>query len=81
MIVATTKYVSLGSILVMICYFIQLVFFGQMGHLGVRASLLPEVYIVGALFSLMGIWRHRENLKRLIAGTENKFSMGKSEKK
>lgn len=80
-IVAITRYVSLGSILVMICYFIQLVFFGQMGHLGVRASLLPEVYIVGALFSLMGIWRHRENIKRLFAGTENKFSMGKSESK
>lgn len=79
-IVAVTRYVSLGSILVMICYFVELVIFGQLGFLGVSKGLLLEVYIVGALFSLMGIWRHRENIKRLIAGTENKFSMGKSSK-
>lgn len=79
-VVAATKYVSLGSILVMVCYFAELVIFGQLGHLGVKTKLLPETYVVGALFSLMGIWRHRENIKRLLAGTENKFSMGKSSK-
>lgn len=79
-VVATTKYVSLGSILVMACYFAELVAFGQLGHLDVKPQLLPETYVVGALFSLMGIWRHRENIKRLLAGTENKFSMGKSSK-
>lgn len=77
-IVAVTRYVSLGSILVMICFWIQLVIFGQLGHLGANSALLLEVYIVGALFSIMGIWRHRENIKRLIAGKENKFSMSKS---
>ncbi len=79
-VVATTKYVSLGSILVMACYFAELVAFGQLGHLDVKPQLLPETYVVGALFSLMGIWRHRENIKRLLSGTENKFSMGKSSK-
>ena len=79
-VVAATKYVSLGSILVMACYFAELVAFGQLGHLDVKPQLLPETYVVGALFSLMGIWRHRENIKRLLAGTENKFSMGKSSK-
>ena len=80
-VVAVTRYVSLGSILVMICYFAQLVLFGQLGYLGVQKDLLAETYIVGALFSLMGIWRHRENVKRLLTGTENKFSMGKSSDK
>lgn len=79
-VVATTKYVSLGSILVMACYFAELVAFGQLGHLDVKPQLLPETYVAGALFSLMGIWRHRENIKRLLSGTENKFSMGKSSK-
>ncbi len=76
-VVAITRYVSLGSILVMICYFIELVVFGQLGYLGVEQELLLELYVVGALFSLMGIWRHRENIKRLLSGTENKFSTGK----
>lgn len=75
-IVAVTRYVSLGSILVMICFWVQLVLFGQLGHLDVNPNLMPEIYIVGALFSVMGIWRHRENIKRLITGKENKFSMG-----
>lgn len=78
LVVAATRYVSLGSILVMICFWVELVIFGQLGHLGANADLQLEIYIVGALFSLMGIWRHRENIKRLIAGKENKFSMGKS---
>ena len=76
-VVATTKYVSLGSILVMACYFAELVAFGQLGHLDVKPQLLPETYVVGALFSLMGIWRHRENIKRLLSGTENKMNFGK----
>ncbi len=74
--VAVTRYVSLGSILVMICFWVQLVLFGQLGHLNVNSNLILEIYIVGALFSVMGIWRHRENIKRLLAGKENKFSMG-----
>ncbi len=72
--VLITKYVSLGSILVVVVYFIELVAFGQMGFLGVEETLLPEAYAVGAAFSLLAIWRHRGNIGRLIAGTENKFS-------
>ena len=74
--VAVTRYVSLGSIVVMICFWVQLVLYGQLGHLNVNSNLILEIYIVGALFSVMGIWRHRENIKRLLAGKENKFSMG-----
>lgn len=77
-VVAVTRYVSLGSILVMFCFFIQLVVFGQLGYLKVDANLMVEMYIVGALFAVMGIWRHKENIKRLLSGTENKFSFNKS---
>lgn len=73
--VAITRYVSLGSILVAVSFFIQLVIFGQLGHLWVDPDLLPEVYILGAIFSLLAIWRHKENIKRLLSGTENKFSI------
>ena len=76
--VAVTRYVSLGSILVSICFYIQLLVFGQMGYLWVDAELLPEVYAVGAVFTVLAIWKHRANVKRLMSGTENKFSITKS---
>lgn len=79
--VAITRYVSLGSILVVISYFIQLVVFGQMGYLSVDSDLMLEVYIIGGLFSILALWRHKENIKRLLKGTENKLSFHKTEEK
>lgn len=79
--VVITRYVSLGSILVVVSYFIQLVLFGQMGWLGVASDLLPEVYVVGGLFTLLALWRHRANIKRLLSGTENKLSLHKTKEK
>lgn len=75
--VALTRYVSLGSILVVTTYLIQVIVFGQLGYLGLDAASLPEFYIVSACFTAMGLWRHRENIKRLATGTENKFGMKK----
>ncbi len=77
--VAITRYVSLGSILVAISFYIQLVVYGQMGFFPVKPEYLPEVYMVGAVFSLLALWRHRANIKRLLTGTENKFGMSKKE--
>ena len=77
--VAITRYVSLGSILVVIAYIIQVIVFGQMGYLGLESQNLPEFYVVSACFTLMALWRHRENVKRLLNGTENKFGMKKKE--
>ena len=78
--IAVTKYVSLGSILVVAAYLIQVIFFGQLGYLHVSAAYLPEFYAVSACFTLMALWRHRENIKRLLTGTENKFGLKKKEK-
>ena len=77
--IAITRYVSLGSILVVTSYLIQVIIFGQMGWIRVDAVYLPEFYIVSACFTAMGLWRHRENIKRLLRGTENKFGMKKKE--
>lgn len=77
-VVAVTRYVSLGSILVMVCFFVQLVVFGQLGYLRINHDFMNEMYIVGAVFAVMGIWRHKANIKRLLDGTENKFSFSKS---
>lgn len=75
--IAITRYVSLGSILVVCSYLIQVIVFGQRGILGVDQAYLPEFYIVSACFTAMALWRHRANIKRLLTGTENKFGMKK----
>ena len=72
--VLTTKYVSLGSILVCISFFIQILVFGQNGMLGLAGADLTEVYILAAFVMVLGIIRHHANIGRLLKGTENKFS-------
>lgn len=75
--VALTRYVSLGSILVVITYLIQVMVFGQLGYLHMDPAYLPEFYVVSACFTAMALWRHRANIGRLMSGTENKFCMKK----
>ncbi len=75
--IAVTRYVSLGSILVVCSYLAQVILFGQLGYLGVVSEYLPEFYVVSACFTAMGLWRHRANIKRLLTGTENKFGVRK----
>lgn len=73
--VAITRYVSLGSILVCISFFIQILVYGQMGMLGVGGTDLIEVYALAAIVMALGIFRHRTNIERLLSGTESKFSL------
>lgn len=73
--VAITRYVSLGSILVCISFFIQILVYGQMGLLGVGGTDLIEVYALAAIVMALGIFRHRTNIERLLSGTESKFSL------
>lgn len=72
--VLTTKYVSLGSILVCISFFVQILIFGHYGLLGLAGTDLTEIYILAAFVMVLGIVRHHANIGRLIHGTENKFS-------
>ncbi|MCR5271427.1 MAG: glycerol-3-phosphate 1-O-acyltransferase PlsY [Lachnospiraceae bacterium] len=73
LIVAFTRYVSVGSILVCISFFVQTVVFGEIGLLDVTENYSMEVYILAAIIMISGIVRHRENIKRLMSKTENKF--------
>lgn len=72
-IVLATRYVSLGSIFMVIAFLIQTIVFNHMGWLGIDTSYRLEFDIVVACFTAMGIWRHRTNITRLMNGTENKF--------
>ncbi|MDD6638719.1 MAG: glycerol-3-phosphate 1-O-acyltransferase PlsY [Lachnospiraceae bacterium] len=76
--VAATRYVSLGSILVVSAYLIQVIVLGQMGWLKLTGAVQIEFYIVSACFTALALWQHRENIKRLLNGTENKFGMKKT---
>ena len=74
LVVAITRYVSLGSILGVISLEIQIIVFGQMGLLSVPEQYLTEVYIVFGFVAGLAIILHHANIGRLLKGTENKFS-------
>ena len=77
----TTHYVSLGSLLIYAGFVIQLVIMGQTGNLGdVEQAVLNEMYVVALLLMAMAYWKHRENIKRLLTGTERKTYLLKKNK-
>ena len=76
-IVAVTRYVSLGSLVVVTLFLIGMVFFGSHGAYGLGNRYLMEFYLVSAAVTLMAFWRHRSNISRLLHGTENKIGSKK----
>lgn len=70
-IVAITKYISLGSIMGMLVF--PLVLSRTTGN-GLHI-------LVAIIMAALVIWLHRGNIKRLRAGTENKLSFKKKDKK
>ena len=76
-IVATTRFVSLGSLVVVSIFLALMIFFGQRGDYGLAASYLPEFYAVSAVVTGMAFWRHRTNIVRLVHGNENKIGLKK----
>ncbi len=75
-VVAGTKYVSVGSLAVVITYFICVLVYGQTGGFHVKGSPLTEIYVLAALVVISAFFKHRSNIKRLMEGTENKLSFG-----
>ena len=76
--VAATKYVSVGSLVVVVTYFICVVVYGQMGGFHVDGSHLTEMYVLAALVVVSAFYKHKANIGRLMNGTENKLSVGRS---
>lgn len=74
-IVITTKYVSLGSIIAVTSVWPLILWFYR------EAPLLPAYLIIyGAIVAIVVI-RHIPNIKRLVNHTESKFSIGGKKKK
>ena len=76
-VVGLTRYVSVGSLVVVTIYLIEIVFYGQQGGFGVPEGALLEMYAIAALLLASAFFKHRANIKRLLSGTENKLSVGK----
>lgn len=68
----TTHYVSLGSLILYAVFFIEMVVLGQMGVFGMTQPLLNELYIITAVLTIMAYYKHKENIMRLLSGTERK---------
>ena len=67
-----TKYVSLGSLILYLGMFIELIVVGKAGILGVSGPMLAEMVLIQGLLTCMAWYRHRENIVRLLAGRERK---------
>lgn len=76
-IVGTTRYVSVGSLAVVTGFLIEVIVYGQRGGFHMAQPYLYEMYAVAAFLMLSGFYRHRANIRRLLAGNENKFSLKK----
>lgn len=73
-------YVSVASILGLTSLAVIFILFGQLGILsnppvGLDSKYLTETYIIIILIALIGIYKHKENIKRLIKGNENRFNI------
>lgn len=76
-VVGVTRYVSLGSLVVVVIYFAEIIVYGQMGKFCMEPGYLYEMYVIAGFLMLLAFYKHRENIKRLLTGTENKLSVGK----
>ena len=76
----TTHYVSVGSLAVYIGFITELIVLGQKGYFGMSQPALLEMYAVGIFLMIMAFVRHKENIKRLFAGTERKTYLFKANK-
>lgn len=78
--VLLTKYVSVSSISAAVVYpFLTFVLHYFVEKLPLNVCIAHVILV--AFTSVLLIYMHRANIKRLIEGTENKFSFGKKEEK
>lgn len=71
LLAAVTRFVSLGS-----CWAGMM--FPVMTHIIYKTV---EITVLGAVIGILIVWMHRGNIKRLLSGTEHKFTLKKSESK
>lgn len=75
-----THYVSLGSLLLYIGFFVQTVILGQCGVFGVAQGVLNEMYVITFILAALAFYMHRANIERLINKNERKTYLFKKNK-
>lgn len=78
LIVAVTRYVSVGSLAVVVIYLFEIIYMGQSGAYGMEPNFLYEMYGIAAFLMVLAFFKHKANIGRLLNGTENKISVGKN---
>ncbi|MBQ5952265.1 MAG: glycerol-3-phosphate 1-O-acyltransferase PlsY [Lachnospiraceae bacterium] len=73
LITVFTRLVSLGSLLLLTFFFLGWLFVTLTGRIVLSGSFWWESVFLVLFFAAMGFWRHRTNIKRLLAGTEAKL--------
>lgn len=73
-----TGYVSLGSLILYLGLFIQLVIEGTRGVFDISGPMLTELIVIQGLLTAMAWYRHRANIGRLLSGTERKTQIGRA---
>ncbi len=73
-------YVSLCSICSYPAAWICMIIFGELGYYGMDRPHRIELYILMGALVVLALFRHRDNIKRLLNGTENKIYLSKSGK-
>lgn len=68
-----TRFVSLGSLLAATTFFLEVILFGKMGGFDMAFSYRIELYILACFIMVLAWVRHKDNIKRLLNGTENRF--------
>ena len=72
-----TGCVSAGSLACYATFFAGTVIMGLAGQFHMAQAFLIETYILAFLLTALCWWKHRENIKRLMNGTERKTSLFK----
>ena len=73
-----TKYVSFSSLCLMTGFLIEFIIWGQLGMVhNLESQDKVEAYILVGFLTALSYIRHKENIKRLINGTERKIGQKK----
>lgn len=70
-------YVSVSSLSAYLTTFVGTIVFGQMGCYHLEKAHRIELYAVMGALLLLAVYRHRENIQRLLKGTESKITFSK----
>ncbi len=78
-VVAVTKYVSVGSIVLISVFAIGIIMNGVYGIFLMNTENMYELYALVTFLVVLAVYRHKLNIQRLMSGTENKIGAKKRE--